>query len=107
MNNKSKTIMNIKVLVGNLISWLIGFAILAIGAVNIFWGNDPGFGAFLLLLALIYFPPVTAILKSRFGFSIRLGVKILLALFIVWAALGVGELFDKIDMMMKDLKHLI
>lgn len=39
------------------------------------------------------------------GFSIpRIGlVKILLGIFIIWAALGVGELFDKIELMMNDL----
>ncbi|HEX8367756.1 MAG TPA: hypothetical protein VF604_04240 [Pyrinomonadaceae bacterium] len=37
------------------------------------------------------------------GFSIPgMGiVKILLGIFILWAAFGVGELFDKIDLMME------
>jgi hypothetical protein len=30
-------------------------------------------------------------------------VKILLGIFIIWAAMGVGELFDKIELMMSDL----
>jgi len=40
------------------------------------------------------------------GFSIpRIGiVKILLGILILWASLGVGELFDKIDLMMMDLR---
>jgi hypothetical protein len=32
-------------------------------------------------------------------------IKILLGVFILWAALGVGELFDKIDLMMMDLRQ--
>ncbi|WP_299702668.1 hypothetical protein [uncultured Pontibacter sp.] len=84
-----------------IISWLFGAVAFAIGIVNTFWGNDPGFGIFILLLSFFYFLPVNAILKKMTGFSIpRLGLfKILLALFIIWAAMGVGELFDKIELM--------
>ena len=32
-------------------------------------------------------------------------IKILLAIFIIWAALGVGELYDKIDLMMANLRQ--
>ena len=65
-----------------------------------FWGNDFGFGVFLLLLSFLYFPPVNLLLKKRFGFSVHYLVKIFLGIFILWAALGVGELFDKIDLML-------
>lgn len=50
-----------KQLFGNLISCGFGVLFIAIGVVNLFWGNDPGFGAFIVLLALVYFPPVTSI----------------------------------------------
>lgn len=95
--------MNNKLSVLNIISWLFGAAVFAIGLVNTFWGNDPGFGVFLLLLSFVYFPPLNTIIKERTGFSIPRIVKIGLGLFIVWASLGVGELFDKIDLMMMDL----
>lgn len=87
----------------NIISWLFGTVVFAIGVINTFWGNDPGFGVFLLLLSFVYFPPVNTILKERTGFSIPRILKILLGIFILWASLGVGELFDKIDLMMKAL----
>lgn len=89
----------------NLISWLFGLAVFAIGVVNTFWGNDPGFGVFILLLSFVYFLPVADIIKKLTGFSIpRMGIaKILLGVFILWAALGVGELFDKIDLMTMDM----
>ncbi len=105
MNNKSEVIMNNKSNVGNIISWLFGIVFFAIGVVNTFWEDDPGFGVFILLLSFVYFLPVNAILKKMTGFSIpRMGiVKILLGIFILWASLGVGELFDKIDLMMMDL----
>jgi hypothetical protein len=84
---------------------MFGVVFFAIGVVNTFWGNDPGFGVFILLLSFVYFLPVNAILKKMSGFSIpRMGiVKILLGIFILWASLGVGELFDKIELMKMDL----
>lgn len=98
--------MNNNSIVLNIISWIFGIIFFAIGVVNTFWGNDPGFGIFILLLSLVYFLPVNDILKKMTGFSIpRMGiVKILLGIFILWASLGVGELFDKIDLMMMDLR---
>jgi len=97
MNNTSN--------VGNIISWIFGIAFFAIGVINTFWGNDPGFGVFILLLLFVYFLPVNAILRKMTGFSIpKMGiVKIVLGVFILWAASGVGELFDKIELMKMDL----
>ena len=86
-----------------IISWVFGIVVFAIGLVNTFWGNDPGFGIFLILLSFVYFPPVTALIKKWTGFSIHVILKILLAIFIIWASVGVGDLFDKIDLMMKDI----
>jgi hypothetical protein len=39
-------------------------------------------------------------LKEKTNLSIPGIVKFLLGIFILWAALGVGELFGKIDLMM-------
>lgn len=95
--------MNNKLNVFNIISWLFGAAVFAIGLVNTFWGNDPGFGLFLLVLALLYLPPINLIIEEKIRFSIPRIVKIGLGIFIIWALLGVGELFDKIDLMMMGL----
>src|SRR5688572_7649972 len=103
MNNKSATMTNNSSALGNILGWFFGIVVLAIGVVNLFWGNDPGFGVFLLLLSFVYFPPVNDIVRKRFDFAIPLVVKIILGAFIIWASIGVGELFDKIDLMMKDL----
>lgn len=86
----------------DVISWMFGVIVLAIGLVNIFRGNDPFFGVFIALLAFVYFPPVNSLLKKITGIRIHFILKILLGLFIFWAALGVGELFDKIDMMLME-----
>lgn len=90
-----------KVTVENGMNWLFGTVVLAIGIINMFWGNDPEYGIFIGLLSLVYFLPVNAIVKKTMGFSIpRLGLlKIVLGVVILWAALGVGELFDKVELM--------
>ncbi|MES2578664.1 MAG: hypothetical protein V4589_13705, partial [Bacteroidota bacterium] len=90
--------------VWNIISWGFGIVVLVIGIINTFWGNDQGFGVFLIVLSVVYFPPTNVIFKKITGFSIPLVIKILLGLFIIWAALGVGELFNKIELMMMDLE---
>ena len=86
----------------SIISWLFGTLFFAIGLVNTFWGNDTLFGIFIILLSLIYFVPVNGILRRIAGFSIprMMLVKILVGLFIIWAAMGVGELPDKVEMML-------
>lgn len=103
MNNKSEIMHNEKSTVFHIGSWLFGLAVLAVGFINTFWGNDPLFGIFLQLLSFIYFPPVNAFVRGMTGLSLPLIVKIVLGIFIIWASLGVGELFDKIDLMMRDL----
>jgi len=99
MNNKTNAMTNNNPAVLDAISWLFGIVFLAIGIVNAFWGNDPFFGLFIILLAFVYFPPVTALFKRITGFNIPGFVKIIIGVFILWAAVGVGELFDKIEMM--------
>jgi len=106
MNNNKESTNELAVNDGSIaltiISWLFGMIAFAIGVVNTFWGNDPGFGVFVLLLSFVYFLPVNAIVQKMIGFTIpKLSVlKVLLGIFIIWAAMGVGELFDKIELMM-------
>lgn len=82
-----------------LINYPFGILFAAIGTINLFWGNDPFFGIFILLCALLYFPPVESRIEKITGFRVRTWMKIVLGLFIIWASAGVGELFDKIDLM--------
>lgn len=91
-----------KLSIGNIFSAMFGLLFMAIGLVNTFWGNDPGFGIFVLLLSLVYFAPSDIIFKRITGFNLPVIAKVALGLFILWVALGVGELFDKVDMMMMD-----
>lgn len=90
--------MNLTSTLLNIISWLFGALVVAIGLVNTFYGNDPFFGIFLALLAFVYFPPIDTLIKDYTGLTIPRLVKIGLGVFIIWAAVGVGELFEKVDM---------
>ncbi len=88
---------------GKLVSWIFGILVLMIGTVNVFWGNDTGFGIFIILLALLYFPPFSEMLKKRLNIKIHYLIKIILGVLVLWAAMGVGELPEKISMMREDL----
>jgi hypothetical protein len=93
--------MNYRSLIIQLLGWLCGILFSAIGLVNIFWGNDSLFGLFLLALSLLYYPPVQSIFRKMTGYQIHAALRIALGIFIIWASLGVGELFDKIDLMLQ------
>lgn len=67
----------------NIISWVFGAAIFAIGVLNVFLVHTVP-EVIYLLLSFVYYPPANAILKKRFGFSIPLVVKILLGIVIIW-----------------------
>ena len=86
--------------------WFFGVIFLIIGLINTFWGNDPVFGAGIAVLSFLYFPPVNGFIREKTGIRIHFVVRIFLGLLILWAALGVGELFDKTEMMLEDLAHL-
>ena len=88
--------MNDNFIVLNIISWLFGTAVFAIGVLNLFLVH-PVPGVVYLLLSFIYFPPANAILKKMTGFSILLAVKIILGVIIIWFTLGVSDLGDMID----------
>ena len=101
MHNQSELTINNTAKVGNILSWQFGIAVLAAGIINTFWGNDTLFGVFIALLSLFYFLPVNAILERILGFSIpKMGfLKILLGILIIWVVFGVGDLFDKVELM--------
>lgn len=75
------------------------FAILfsLLGLINSFWGNDPFYGVFVILLSLPFYP----VFSERFVKQIRKWHLFILGGFILWTALGVAELFDKIALMIQ------
>lgn len=103
MHNTKETKLNERSLVGEILGWFFGIVFFAIGLINTFWGNDPGYGVFVALLSFVFLPPVNRLVKRKTGFSIPLIAKIILGIFLLWSALGVAELFDKIELMKKDL----
>lgn len=78
------------------ISWIFGIIVLAIGVLNLFLVHAIPAVVY-LFLSLIYFPPVNAVLRKKFGFSIPPVVKIILCIFIIMFTLGVSDLGDIID----------
>jgi hypothetical protein len=86
---------------------IFGSVFFAIGVINTFWGNDTGFGIFIILLSILYFIPLNAILLKISGYKFSGVVKVILGIFILWASLGVGELFDKADMMLRDIRSIL
>ncbi|RYZ60941.1 MAG: hypothetical protein EOO14_06345 [Chitinophagaceae bacterium] len=90
-------------MLSNIAGWVLAILFFAIGLINACWGNDFEYGVFIVLLSIVFLPPVQGWIKKLTGFTIPLLAKVILALFILWSALGVGELFDKIHLMLEDL----
>lgn len=84
--------------------YFFGILFTLIGLLNCFWGNDPFFGLFLIGTSLIYYPPAASIYQRLFHRRIPAVMLILIALFLLWASLGVGELFPKIALMRKSFQ---
>lgn len=80
------------------LNWLFAVLFSAIGLVNCFVGNDPEFGVFILLLSLLFYPPLRLVFQQKTGLTIPSFVLIVLGLFVLWSSLGVGELLEKIKM---------
>lgn len=77
----------------------IGLLFSLIGFINTFWGNDPYFGIVIIVLSVVFYLPIINLIIERVPKKVLLILKIMLALFILWASLGVGELFKKIELM--------
>lgn len=88
---------------GQFITYLFGLVAFLIGVINFGWGNDQGYGISIALLSFIYVPPFSRWLHKLTGIEFPVWLKLLLAIFIVWTALGVAELPGKVEMMREDL----
>lgn len=81
---------------GNITGCLFGALLFVIGFLNMILVHPvPGVAYF--LLSLLYFPPVTALLKVKFNFSIPPVMKIILGITVIMFTLGVSDLGDMID----------
>lgn len=84
-----------------LLNWLFGVLFSVIGLINCFAGNDTEFGIFILFLSVLFYPPFQELFQKKTRWSIPSFVLIVLGVFIFWASLGVGELFDKIALLLE------
>ena len=88
--------MTSKGMTSNLAGWLFASLVLAIGIANLLLVHPVpalGYG----LVSLVYLPPANAALKDRFGVSIPIFAKVVLAIVLVMFTLGVSDLGDMID----------
>lgn len=83
-----------------LLSWFFAFLFSAIGLVNCCVGNDPEFGGFILLLSLFFYPPLRLVFQKKTGWSVSQLTLIGLGTFIFWASMGVGELLNKVQLIL-------
>jgi hypothetical protein len=88
-NHKAEVAVNDRSTALNIISWMFGIVAFAIGVVNTFWGNDPGFGIFIILLSFVYFLQINDILKKMTGFTITVtGIRVTKS---SWVSLFCGQ----------------
>ena len=85
------------------VSFLFALLFSWIGFVNTFWGNDPYFGLIIFALSFIYYLPLIKMIERNLNFVLIRRIIIVLGVLILWASLGVGELFDKIELMRQSL----
>ncbi len=76
-----------------MIFWVIALFFLLLGILNaIYIHHIPAI--FYILISLFYIPPLVRWVKEKSGFGIPRMLKLLFALFILWATLAVGELME-------------
>tara|TARA_A100001388_G_scaffold215381_1_gene165837 strand:+ start:1099 stop:1392 length:294 start_codon:yes stop_codon:yes gene_type:complete len=85
-----------------ILSLLFGLVFSFIGFVNTFWGNDPYYGISVFSISILfYLPALNCVVKKISPKSLNI-IKIILGFLILWISLGVGELFDKIALMIEN-----
>jgi len=89
----------------NIVSIIFGLLFTFIGFSNAYWGNDPYFGMIIIGLSFFYYLPLVDILRGFFSARIFYVLKIVIGFLILWASLGVGELADKVTMMLNSFPY--
>jgi len=85
-----------------LISIFFGLIFSFIGFVNLFWGNDPYLGLAILILSGIYYIPIIDLFRDKIKPKYVTILLYIVGFLILWVSTGVGELFDKIELMIKN-----
>ena len=86
---------------------VVAFGVLfsAIGVVNTFWGNDPYYGTAVLTASFLFYLPLIDVVRARVSAQQGTALLVLLAVFILWSSIGVGELWDKTAMMVETFPY--
>jgi hypothetical protein len=80
----------------NVTNWIIGIIFLLLGILNLIFVH-PVPGLFYFIISCIYLPPFSAYAREKSGWIIPNAIKIILALFILWASLAVGDLMEMFE----------
>ena len=88
MKTKSKT--------WDAVFWGIALLFLLLGILNAIYIH-PIPANFYLLLSLFYIPPLVRKATEKMGIGIPRILKLLFAVFILWATLAVGELMERFE----------
>ena len=89
----------------NIVSIIFGLLFTFIGFSNAYWGNDPYFGFIIIGLSVFYYLPLIDIFREFFSARFLNVLKIVIGFLILWASLGVGELADKVTMMLNSFPY--
>jgi len=89
----------------NIVSIIFGLLFTFIGFSNAYWGNDPYFGFIIIGLSVFYYLPLIDIFREFFSTRFLYVLKIVIGFLILWASLGVGELADKVTMMLNSFPY--
>lgn len=84
-------------------NWFFAVSFSVIGLINCFFGNDPEFGIFILLLSLLFYPPIRYVFQKKTGWAFPILLLLGLGVFIFWVSLGVGELLTKVQFILGNL----
>ena len=77
----------------NIISWIVGLIFIFLGIMNLIYIHHIP-GLIYLVLFPFYLPPTNEWIRKTVGFTIPLIPKMVLAFFILWYTLAVGELVE-------------
>jgi hypothetical protein len=94
-----------KIIARRVVSIFFGLVFTFVGFSNAYWGNDPYFGLIIIGLSFFYYLPLVDIFREFFSTRFLYVLKIVIGFLILWASLGVGELPDKVTMMLNSFPY--
>jgi len=77
----------------NIICWFLGILFLVLAVLYLIYIHPIPAGIY-LVLSLLYLPPIVRYVKQKTGFGISPIILGILAFFVLWYTLAVGELIE-------------